>query len=149
MTNTNSNAERLQMIELCDKHLHWDLGGENTLIHRYTMEDGKMINLTAEEGMEESFSYKSDIWKNWRISIPNLILREDYEDNTAAFALQNNPDTIIKHEHVLDIVAYGLLQEYLSSARPKMLCDPRNLDLSYAVECEINDIPKFWPLKEN
>ena len=99
--------------------------------------------------MEESVSYKSTIWENWKISIPNLILREDYEDNTAAFALQNNPDTIIKHEHILDIVANGLREEYISSDRPKMLCDPKDLDLSYAVECEIHDIPEFWPLKEN
>ena len=146
---TTSKAVRLQMMEMCDKHFPWAIDGDNTLIHRYTMEDGKIINLTAEEGMEESVSYKSTIWENWKISIPNLILREDYEDNTAAFALQNNPDTIIKHEHILDIVANGLREEYISSDRPKMLCDPKDLDLSYAVECEIHDIPEFWPLKEN
>ena len=146
---TTSKAVRLQMMEMCDKHFPWAIDGDNTLIHRYTMEDGKIINLTAEEGMEESVSYKSTIWENWKISIPNLILREDYEDNTAAFALQNNPDTIIKHEHILDIVANGLREEYISSDRPKMLCNPKDLDLSYAVECEIHDIPKFWPLKEN
>ena len=42
MNITTSKAVRLQMMEMCDKHFSWDIDGENTLIHRYTTEDGKV-----------------------------------------------------------------------------------------------------------
>ena len=137
------------MLALCDEHFSWNVNGQDARIHDYLLSNGEKISLIAEEGEEESISYKSEIWKYWKISLPGIIIREDREGNPAAFALQNNQEAVIKHEKILEMVKRGLQDSDYLSGWPKMLSDTQKLDLNYTTECDTSYIPCFWPLREN
>ena len=144
---TTSKATRMRMLAMCDGHFPWSKKGKNTAVHIYNMPDGRLIGLSAEEGMDESISYKSDIWKYWKFILPNVILTKDREENLSAFTLKDSPGKIIKHENILDVVDEGLKEEHISSEWPKMLPNMHCLDMKYSVVGKLDSIPELWPPK--
>ena len=146
---TTSKAVRLRMMQMCDEHFRWKHVGNNSSLHEYCLPDGRLIRLSADEGMDESLSYGSDIWKQWKISLSKVIVLQDYEGHPSVFSLQNDPRKLIKHETILDTVVEGLKESYISSDWPKMLPDMNGLDMQYSIECEAGTKPELWPPKVN
>lgn len=146
---TTSKAIRIRMMQMCDEHFSWSHVGNNTSLHEYHMADDESIRLSADEGMDESFSYKSDIWKQWKVTLSKVIVLKDCEGHHSVFSLQNDPRKFIKHENILDIVVEGLKESYVSTDWPKMLPNMNDLDMHYSIDCEVAIKPELWPPKVN
>lgn len=143
---TESEAIRKELIKICDREfpvVSHSLGGA---IVTYQMPDGKLVELTAKDGMQESISLKSFPWRYIDFSDERVSIIKDEAGRLAAFCLNlDGKSKMISHESVFRIILDGELDNaHLLINRPQMLPDSKRLNLSFSTDCDLSASPIYW-----
>ncbi len=143
---TISRTIRTELLDLCGKVFPFRGESLNGRIKKFEMPDGSIIDLSSEEGMQESISLTSVPWKFVDYSCSAISVLKDEYDRPALFALKENGWPIpIKHEAIFQSVLSGNVNnEYRLMGRPIMLPDSLKLDMSFAVDSSIEKAPNYW-----
>ena len=144
-TVTSSNLMRMQLMSLCESE--YKVVGSNLegKIVNFDIGDDIIVGLTAECGMTESISLKSAPWAHKDYELPFLLLLKDNQDNPAIFE-DARCERLIKNEYVLSLVNNSFPEEKMfQDEKPSTLIEHNQLNLRYAVDCELKEPPIFWP----
>ena len=143
---TESDLMRERLIAICSKHLKQVDTEMGDIIRVFETHDGLRYKLTSKSGMAESVSLKSNVWNDLKLYDDSLSIVKDANQRPAYFTLENDGVTVeLKHSSVPKIILREKLNgEDVLMGYPPMLPDSNNLNLSYAVECELKPAPKYW-----
>jgi hypothetical protein len=75
-----------------------------------------------------------------------LTLEKDSNGRPILFYIEKNGRKMkVKHSSVPKVILKeSLSEEDVLNVYPPMLPNSKNLDLSYAIDCEIEPAPKYW-----
>ena len=143
---TESDLMRERLLAICSKYFKivgTKMGG---IIKVIESPDGERYEVSAKTGMAESISLKSGIWAHFEYYDDSLVMVKD-KSNRPAFFTTNNDGVMIELRH--SSIPKIILKEKLNGddvllGYPSMLPDSRRLNLSYAVECDLNPSPLYW-----
>ena len=143
---TESDIFRERLLKICSKFLREtgaELGG---VIRVFEATDGTLFRLSAKSGMAESISLKARVWEHIKCFDHSVSVVKDKNLRPAYFTINKDGVTIeLKHSSIPRVI----LKEDLGGddvllGYPPMLPNSKLLDLSYAVECDINPAPLYW-----
>jgi len=116
------------------------LGGR---IVSYRLPDDTVVRLTADDGMPETISLRSEPWKQLDFVEPTLRIKLDKEKRYAVFCTTDGE--MVKYESVLKVpLGEALELDDKLKAYPKILPDSNRLDLNYAIDCILPQRPYLW-----
>lgn len=143
---TESDIFREGLLKICSKFLRetgTELGG---VIRVFEATDGTLFRLSAKSGMAESISLKARVWEHIKCFDHSVSVVKDKNFRPAYFTINKDGVTIeLKHSSIPRVI----LKEDLGGddvllGYPPMLPNSKQLDLSYAVECDIKPAPLYW-----
>lgn len=143
---TESDIFRERLLKICSKFLRekgTELGG---IIRVFEATDGTLFRLSAKSGMAESISLKARVWEYIKFFDHSVSVVKDKNLRPAYFTINKDGVTIeLKHSSIPRVI----LKEDLGGddvllGYPPMLPNSKQLDLSYAVECDIKPAPLYW-----
>ena len=143
---TESDIFREGLLKICSKFLRetgTELGG---IIRVFEATDGTLFRLSAKSGMAESISLKARVWEHIKCFDHSVSVVKDKNLRPAYFTINKDGVTIeLKHSSIPRVI----LKEDLGGddvllGYPPMLPNSKQLDLSYAVECDIKPAPLYW-----
>lgn len=143
---TESELMRERLLEICSVYCK-QVGTElEEIIKVFETSDGNRFKLTSKSGMSESISLKSDIWDYIKCYDDSLSLMKDSHGRPACFALHMDDKTIMmKHSSIPKVILEEQInKEDVLTGYPAMLPNSKHLDLSYALECELDPSPNYW-----
>lgn len=143
---TESELMRNRLMIICSKFyklVGTDLGG---IVKIFEAPDGTRHNLSSKSGMAESISLKSPIWGYIRLNDDSLTIINDTNGRPAFFAIDNKGVLrAVKHSSFPKVILNEELEdEDFLKGYPTMLPCCKNLDLTYALECEPGTAPNYW-----
>lgn len=143
---TESELMRERLIKICSKHCKL-VGTElDDTIKQFQMPDGTTIRLTSQSGMPESISLKSKVWDYIRCYDNSLITVFDRNKRPAYFTIKKDGATVkLKHSSIPKVILKENIDDNdILTNYPPMLPDSSLLDVSYALDCKLNPMPKYW-----
>lgn len=143
---TESEIVRKDLMTICRREFPVVNSYFNDMIVGFQMPDGKVVELTSKEGMQESISLKSVPWKHVEFTDNRLNIIKDSDGRPAAFTLNlAGEERLITHESVFRIILDSDLNHtHLLIDKPKMLPDCSRLNLSFAIDEEIPLPKRYW-----
>lgn len=140
---TISECIRNDLVKLCKKQFNCvDTNVEGMI--QVKLPDNTSIDLTAECGEKESINLKSLPFKYTDVYMYNVKYVNDSSQNVSYIEdLDGNP---IKFEKILDISMNNrsIEEKDLQVGWPITLLNPNNLNLEYAVDCEVKRPLEYW-----
>lgn len=143
---TISRNMREELMEICDKNFTRLPNSAENPIKQYQMPDGKIVNLTAEEGMKESISLKSLPWFYKNFEAQSLGVVYGALGLPEYFIYDNGANKVpIKHDCALRIINNKAISEKdILNEYPIMLPDNKKLNLSYSIDNPQINNPVIW-----
>jgi SNF2 family DNA or RNA helicase len=143
---TESDLTRERLLAICSKNFKQigkDMGG---IVNVYEMNDGTKYCLTSKSGMVESISFKSPIWNYIKCIDTSLNVVKDTNGRNAYFSIDmDGKNVALKHSSVPKVILKEEFNEGdMLDGYPAMLPDSTKLDLSYAIDIDIESAPKYW-----
>lgn len=143
---TESELTRKRLMEICSKYfklVDTELGGN---VNVFEMQDGTRCKLTSMSGMDESVSLKSEIWNYFKYNDDSLNVVLNSNGRPVCYETEKDGKFFkVKHSSVpKTILKENLGEEDFLIEYPPMLPNSKNLDLSYAIDCEIEPAPTYW-----
>ncbi len=137
---------RDRLIAICSKI--FKLVGSNMggMVNVYEMPDSTKYSLTSQSGMAESISLKSPIWNYTKCADSSLSVIKDTNGRNAYFSIDmDGKNVAIKHSSVPKVILKeDLNDDDILDGYPPMLPNSSKLDLSYAVDIDIEPAPQYW-----
>lgn len=143
---TTSRFIREQLIELCNQS--FGVVDDNAInkMKTYLLSDGTEINLTPIEGQEETVSLTSKTWDKLDFELDDFNIVNDPMGNPAIFSYKNDSSRWLPHEAVITkILNKPSTCTSTVADCPRMLANPANLSLCFALEDKVPQQPIFWP----
>lgn len=142
---TTSKLIRERLLRICDEEFDCIGTSFGGTIKKYSLGNGAVENLSAEAGLKESISLKSQVWSEkdffGDIKVSKTI-------NSLLTAFETNDGMPLKHESVFKIILDEQLgEDDRLEKRPSMLPSAPSLDMSYSVECNVPEAPVIWENK--
>lgn len=140
---TISSLIRKRLMALCDENFELvDVSRDGT-IKTYQMPDGSKLSVSDTEGIPETISFSSAVWRYVDFVNDATRIVKDAAGRNAAFRIKGS--NLLRHESILKIpLNEELTTEDFLIEYPVMLPDDTKLDLKYAVECALPSPPKNW-----
>ena len=144
---TTSKLMRERMISLCDKSFMFISDKYDSQIKTYKLPDDTYVDLSCYEGLVESISLSSNVWKYIDCVSNDIEVINREKNKPVAFAIKTGAlkKCLIKHESVLKlIIGEALTEADVLVGYPQMLPDHRRLSLNYSIDCEVANPPCMW-----
>jgi superfamily II DNA/RNA helicase len=144
---TSSKVIRERMIETCKKHCvrsKYDNG-----IWTFDTRTGSRFEATDQDGQPESISFATLCENNIDRNCKTIQLFRDGDGNPCAYILEGKTEAYLDYEDITMITEDNSKSSAIPFERyPKMLPNPRNMNLSFSIETELPDLPNLWPVEE-